>query len=158
MTVEFIQAVARWAKAYDFVAAEIEEGIWEDGDKHIQTFIIRFPNSGLRVEALTSRPSNLRGRQGVLILDEAAFHDDLRESIKAAMGFLIWGGKVRIISTYDGEDNPFNELIKEIRAGKRKVHRTTFAEAVEQGLSKRVCMRKGIEYYPEAEKVWVADI
>lgn len=160
MTVEFIQAVAMWAKAYDFAAAEIEEGIWEDGDKHIQTFIIRFPNSGFRVEALTSRPSNLRGRQGVLILDEAAFHDDLRELIKAAMAFLIWGGKVRIISTHDGEDNPFNELIKEIRAGKRKgtVHRTTFAEAVEQGLYKRVCMRKGIEYDPDEEKAWVADI
>lgn len=160
MTVEFIQAVAMWAKAFDYAAAEIEEGIWEDGDKQIQTFIIRFPNSGLRIEALTSRPSNLRGRQGVLILDEAAFHDDLRELIKAAMAFLIWGGKVRIISTHDGEDNPFNELIKEIRAGKRKgtVHRTTFAEAVEQGLYKRVCIRKGIDYDPEEEKLWVADI
>ncbi len=160
MTVEFIQAVAMWAKAYDFAAAEIEEGIWEDGDKQIQTFIIRFPKSGLRVEALTSRPSNLRGRQGVLILDEAAFHDDLAELIKAAMAFLIWGGKVRVISTHDGEDNPFNELVKEIRAGKRKgtVHRTTFAEAVAQGLYKRVCLRKGIDYAPEEEKLWMADI
>jgi phage FluMu gp28-like protein len=112
MTVEFIQACAMWSKAYDLAAAEIEDGIWEDGDKQIQTFIIRYPKSGLRIEALTSRPSNLRGRQGILVLDEAAFHDDLDELIKAAMAFLIWGGKVRIISTHDGEDNPFNVLIK----------------------------------------------
>ena len=160
MTVEFIQAVAMWAKAYDLAAAEIEESIWEDGDKQIQTFIVRFPKSGLRVEALTSRPSNLRGRQGILVLDEAAFHDDLDELIKAAMAFLIWGGKVRIISTHDGEDNPFNVLIQEIRAGKRKgtVHRITFNEAVEQGLYKRVCMRKGTDYDPEEEKVWVEEI
>ncbi|WAU72886.1 hypothetical protein [Acinetobacter sp. TR11] len=160
MTVEFIQACAMWSKAYDLAAAEIEDGIWEDGDKQIQTFIIRYPKSGLRIEALTSRPSNLRGRQGILVLDEAAFHDDLDELIKAAMAFLIWGGKVRIISTHDGEDNPFNVLIQEIRAGKRKgtVHRVTFHEAVEQGLYKRVCMRKGTDYDLEEEKVWVEEI
>jgi phage FluMu gp28-like protein len=50
----------------------------------------------------------------------------------------------RVISTHDGEDNPFNELIKEVRSGKRAgtVHRITFNEAVEQGLYKRVCLRK----------------
>lgn len=160
MTVEFIQACAMWAKAYDAAASEIEESIWEDGDKHIQTYIIRFPNSGKRIEALTSRPSNLRGRQGRVILDEAGFHENLDELLKAALALLIWGGCVRVISTHDGEDNPFNELIKEIRAGKRKgtVHRTTFREAVDQGLYKRVCLRKGIEYKAEEEQAWVDDV
>ncbi|MBD1220586.1 hypothetical protein IDM30_15410 [Acinetobacter seifertii] len=85
---------------------------------------------------MTSRPSNLRGRQGRVILDEAAFHESLDELLKAALALLIWGGCVRVISTHDGEDNPFNELINEIRAGKRKgtVHRTTFRDAVAQGL------------------------
>lgn len=160
MTVEFIQACAMWARAYNLAAAEMEEGIWEDGDKEIKTYIIRFPNSGFRIEALTSRPSNLRGRQGRVILDEAAFHEDLDELLKAAMALLIWGGCVRVISTHDGEDNPFNELIKEIRAAKRKgtVHRTTFKEAVEQGLYKRVCLRKGIEYKAAEEQVWMEDV
>lgn len=160
MTVEFIQACAMWARAYDLAATDVEEGIWEDGDKHIQTYIIRFPKSGFRVEALTSRPSNLRGRQGRVILDEAAFHEDLGELLKAALALLIWGGCVRVISTHDGEDNLFNELIKEIRAGKRdgSVHRTTFREAVEQGLYKRVCMRKGIPYDVNEERLWVESI
>lgn len=160
MTVEFIQACAMWARAYNLAAAEMEEGIWEDGDKEIKTYIIRFPNSGFRIEALTSRPSNLRGRQGRVILDEAAFHEDLDELLKAAMALLIWGGCVRVISTHDGEDNPFNELIKEIRAAKRKgtVHRTTFKEAVAQGLYKRVCLRKGIEYKAAEEQAWMDDV
>lgn len=133
-----------WARAYNLAADEMEEGIWEDGDKEIKTYIIRFPNSGFRIEALTSRPSNLRGRQGRVILDEAAFHEDLDELLKSAMALLIWGGCVRVISTHDGEDNPFNELIKEIRAGKRKgyVFRSTFKEAVDQGLYQRVCLKK----------------
>ena len=79
--------------------------------------------------------------------------------LKAAIALLIWGGCVRVISTHDGEDNPFNELIKEIRAGKRKgtVHRTTFREAVDQGLYKRVCLRKKIANKAE-EEAWVEDI
>ena len=159
MTVEFIQACAMWAKAFDAACSEVEEGLWEDGDKHIQTFTIRFPKSGKRIEALTSRPSNLRGRQGRVVLDEYGFHEKKSELLKAAIALLIWGGCVRVISTHDGEDNEFNDLIKEIRSGKRKgtVHRTTFREAVEQGLYKRVCLRKKIKYNKAEEQVWVDD-
>lgn len=82
--------------------------------------------------ALTSRPSNLRGRQGTIVIDEAAFHDQLSELLKAALAMLIWGGRVRVISTHNGTDNAFNELVEDIRAKKRKgtVHRITFQDAV----------------------------
>jgi len=160
MTIEFIEACAMWARAFNHAASEIEEGLWDDDDKQIKTFTIRFPQSNHRITALTSRPSNLRGKQGVVVLDEAAFHDDLPGMIKAALALLIWGGKVRIISTHDGDDNPFNELISEIRAGKRSgtVHRTTFREAVAEGLYKRVCLRLGIDYDPAQEEAWVQSV
>lgn len=158
MTVEYIQACAMWSKAFNYAASEIEEGIWpdEDPDKHIKTYTITFP-SGFRIVALTSRPSNLRGRQGIVVIDEAAFHQDLAELLKAALALLIWGGEVHVISTHDGTDNPFNELVEEIRAGKRKgvVFRCTFKEAVASGLYKRVCLRKGIPWTAEEETEWV---
>ncbi|WP_256561245.1 hypothetical protein [Pseudomonas sp. GTC 16473] len=161
MTVEYIQACAMWARAFNYAAEEIEEGIWPDSDpdKHIKTYTIQFP-SGHRIVALTSRPSNLRGRQGVVVVDEAAFHQDLAELLKAALALLIWGGEVHVISTHDGTENPFNELIEEIRAGKRKgtLFRCTFQEAVNDGLYKRVCLRKGIPYIEEEEAAWVADV
>ncbi|MGJ8523024.1 hypothetical protein R84981_001717 [Carnimonas sp. R-84981] len=161
MTVEYIQACAQWAKAFNYAASEIKEGIWEDDDpdRHIKTFTIVFP-SGFRIVALTSRPSNLRGRQGVVVIDEAAFHQDLDELLKAALALLIWGGEVHVISTHDGTDNPFNELVQEIRAGKRKgeVFRCTFHEAVNDGLYQRVCMRKGISYTSEGEQEWVQGV
>lgn len=162
MTEEYIQACAMWAKVFNRAAGEVEEGLWEEDedDKHIRTFSIRFPESGFKIIALASRPRKLRGRQGVLVGDEAAFQDDLGELVKAAMAFLIWGGKVRLISTHDGEDNQFNELINEVRAGKRKgtVHRVTFQQAVEDGLYKRVCMRKGIPWVEEEQIKWVNDV
>lgn len=161
MTVEYIQACAMWARAFDYAAGEIEEGIWpdEDPDKNIKTYTITFP-SGHRIVALTSRPSNLRGRQGVVVIDEAAFHQDLKELLKAALALLIWGGEVHVISTHDGTENAFNELIEEIRAGKRKgeLFRCTFREAVEDGLYDRVCLRKGIPFDEAERDAWVQDV
>lgn len=93
MTVEYIQACAMWARAFNYAASEIEEGFWEedDDDKHIKTYTIKFPDSGFRIVALSSRPSNLRGRQGIIVIDEAAFHEQLDELLKAALAMLIWG-------------------------------------------------------------------
>jgi len=73
---------------------------------------------------------------------------------------LIWGGKVRIISTHNGEQNPFNELIQEIRAGKRKgsVFHCTFKEAVADGLYKRVCLRLGKQWTQADEDAWVEEV
>lgn len=162
MTIEYVQACAMWARVFNRAAGEIEEGFWDgedEADKNIKTFTIRFP-SGFRIVALTSRPSNLRGRQGVIVIDEAAFHEKLDELLKAAMAMLIWGGKVRVISTHNGAENPFNELITDIRAGKRKgtVHRITFREAVEQGLYRRVCLRLGKGWDAVEEAAWSADV
>jgi phage FluMu gp28-like protein len=160
MAVEFIEACAMWARAYDLAAGQIEEGILEDGDKEIKTYKIDFPRSKRRIVALSSRPTNLRGKQGVVVIDEAAYAPDLAGLIKAAMAMLMWGDKVRIISTHNGDDNPFAELINEIRAGKRKgtVHRITFADAVADGLYRRVCLRKGVPWTPAGEAAWVADV
>lgn len=164
MAIEYIEACANWARWFDRAAGAIEEGeeIFKDekdAEQRIKTYTIKFP-SGFRIVALSSRPANLRGKQGVVVIDEAAFHNDLGELLKAAIALLIWGGKVRVISTHDGEDNPFNELTQEIRAGKRagSVHRYTFDEAVAQGLYRRVCMRKGVPWSQEEEAAWVAAV
>ncbi|HEY1136584.1 MAG TPA: hypothetical protein VGE64_03745 [Xanthomonadaceae bacterium] len=163
MAIEYIEACAMWARVFNEAVSDIEEGeeVFKDGDdeKHIKTYTIRFA-SGFRIVALSSRPANLRGKQGVVVIDEAAYHNDLGELLKAALALLIWGGKVRVISTHDGDQNPFNELVTEIRSGKRKgkVHRITFREAVEQGLFGRVCMRKGVPWDAEEQAKWIADV
>ena len=162
MTIEYIQACAMWARVFNHAATAVEEGFWEgdDEDKHIKTYTIRFPASGFRIVALSSRPSNLRGRQGTIVIDEAAFHDQLAELLKAALAMLIWGGRVRVISTHNGTDNPFNELVSDIRAGKRKgsLHRVTFGEAVAEGLYRRVCLRLGKEWSATDEAAWMAEV
>ena len=163
MTIEYIQACAMWARVFNYAAGEIEEGMWDgedEADRNIKTYTIKFPASGFRIVALSSRPSNLRGRQGTIVIDEAAFHDQLAELLKAALAMLIWGGKVRVISTHNGTDNPFNELVTDIRSGRRKgtVHRIAFQEAVSEGLYKRVCMRLGKPWTAAEEAEWMAGV
>ena len=162
MTIEYIQACAMWARALSYAASEIEDGFWDgdEEDKHIKTYTVRFPAAGFRIVALSSRPSNLRGRQGTIVIDEAGFHDQLDELLKAAMAMLIWGGRVRVLSTHNGIENPFNELIDDIRAGKRKgtVHRVPFMEAVQAGLYTRVCLRLGKDWTAAEQAAWVADV
>lgn len=159
MAIEYIEACAMWARIFNQAAGQIEEGeeLFEEGkeDKSIKTYTIRFA-SGFRIVALSSRPANLRGKQGVVVIDEAAFHGQLDELLKAAIALLMWGGKVRVISTHDGTDNPFNQLIEDIRAGKRSgsIHRITFEDACTEGLYQRVCLRQGKAWTPDTEAAW----
>lgn len=161
MTLEFIEVCAMWARAFGLVAGDIEEEeVLEAGEKGVKAFSIRFA-SGFRITALPSVPRALRGKQGIVIIDEAAFHKNVDEVIKAAMALLIWGGQVVVISTHDGASNPFNKLITEIDAGKRagRTMKITFRQALEAGLYERVALvskTKGAELEPKEE--WVEKI
>ncbi|MHB1053516.1 MAG: terminase large subunit domain-containing protein [Thiobacillus sp.] len=163
MAKEFIQDCADFAKMYSLAAGEISESeeVWLEGDerKSVTIFTLKFA-SGHRIEALSSAPRNLRGKQGRVIIDEAAFHTDLAELLKAAMALLIWGGEVHIISTHNGAENPFNDLVQEIRAGKLpySLHRTTFDDAVADGLYERVCLRTGKPATEDGKAAWIKGI
>lgn len=159
MALEFISDCGNWARHYKIAASEMEEEVLIDENKDILSFKIKFA-SGHRITALSSRPTNLRGKQGRVILDEAAFHEDLAGLIKAAMALLIWGGQVRIISTHNGDANDFNSLIQDIRSGKKpySIHRVDFDEALKAGLHKRICKVLGREWSPDAETKWRQDV
>jgi len=159
MAREFVDVAAMWARAFDQVASEVEATIFDDGESDIKAFRITFA-SGFEILALSSKPRSLRGRQGYVIIDEAAFHDDLPALMKAALALLIWGGKVCICSTHEGDDNPFNTLVQDVRAGRRPyaLLRLDFDEALRQGLYQRICLATGQTWTPEAEAEWRAGV
>lgn len=162
MTQGFIQDCATWAKAFNAAASQIEESVIEEEDKQILSYTIRF-DSGHIIQTFTSNPRNLRskGRPGErLVIDEAAFVDGLADLLKAAMAMTMWGGQVRIISTHNGEDNPFNELVNDVRAGKLpySLHRVDFDDALHDGLYRKICQVTGKEWTREGEAQWRAEI
>jgi phage FluMu gp28-like protein len=159
MALEFVETAAMWARRFNKAARAIEEIVVGDERADILAFRIRFA-SGHKVVALSSRPSNLRGKEGCAVIDEAAYHDDLPGLLKAALAFTMWGGLVRIISTHNGADNPFNELVSEVRAGRRpySLHRTTLDDAIGEGLYRKICQSLKREWSPEAERAWRHEI
>ena len=92
MALEFIEVCAMWARAFNLVAGDIEEEevlvTNDDGREHgVKAFSIRMA-SGFRITALPSVPRALRGKQGIVIIDEAAFHKNVHEVLKAAMSLV----------------------------------------------------------------------
>ena len=156
MTQQFIRDAAEWSRYYDLAAGGIEEGleVVKNG-KEAKKYSIEFA-SGHRIAALPSTPRSIRSKQGRVIIDEAAFHDDLGEMIAAVMAMLIWGGRVHIISTHYGVDNPFNETVLETRAGRKdySMHHISFQDAIADGLYSRVCLRQGVPETPDGRETW----
>jgi phage FluMu gp28-like protein len=142
---EFIVDCVKWAASLGIAANELGEvllPVSEDGEaKGQHAYQLVVPKSGKRITALTSSARSLRGKAGIVIVDEAAFHDHLKEVLKAAFALLMWGGEVWIMSTHNGVDNHFNELCEGIRDGKLPyaLHRTTITDALGDGLYRRIC-------------------
>jgi phage FluMu gp28-like protein len=164
MTREFIDACAMWAKAYSLVASDAQEFVFEDqkegeDTRSIQAFRIRF-DSGFEIVGLSSAPRSLRGKQGLVIIDEAAFVDHLAELLKAALALLMWGGQVVICSTHNGTENPFNQLVQDILSEKQNyaLLKIDFDQALADGLFKRICLVQGKDWSPEAETAWREEI
>ncbi|RWE96824.1 terminase family protein [Mesorhizobium sp.] len=166
MTREFIDACAMWARAFAQAAVALDEILFDDTDpahpeetRQIQAFRIRLA-SGFEILALSSAPRTLRGKQGAVIIDEAAFVDNLKELLKAALAFLMWGGQVIVCSTHNGADNEFNVLVQDILHERRpgKHLRIDFDQALLDGLYQRICLVRGREWSPEGEAEWRQEI
>jgi len=161
MAREFIDVCGMWARLFAKTAIESGEYIFNDYDpvtgetREIKAFRIAFA-SGFEIVALPSSPRSLRGKQGYVLIDEAAFHDDLEELLKAAIALTIWGGMVVVISTHDGDANPFNQYCKDIRSGLKSYGhlRIDFDEALQDGLYRRICLRTGKPWSVESEAEW----
>ena len=159
MTSGFIQDCATWAKAFHAAAGDIgEEILTRDDGRDIHVYDIPFA-SGNHIKTFSSNPRNLRskGRPGErLVIDEAAFVDDLEELLKAAMAMTMWGGTVRIISTHNGDESPFNLLIQDARAGRNdySIHRVTLDDAIADGLYRKICDVTRKEWTAEGEAKW----
>lgn len=156
---QYIQDAGEWAKKLGYVASEIsesEEPLLDDPEKSITAYRITFAG-GAEIMGLPGVSRSLRSKQGNVVIDEAAFFDDLDSVLQAAKALVMWGGRIRVISTHNGENNPFNLLIKAIRSGRESewsLHRITFREAMAQGLYKRICLTQGRRWTKAADEAF----
>jgi len=167
---EFIGYCAKFARviarAQGEGVSDIEEFLFDDQQadgttRQIAAYRIRF-SSGFQIVALSSNPANIRGLQGDVVIDEAAFHRDVQGVIDAATALLIWGGNIIIISTNNGRSNPFAQLVRDIENGRygtnAVVFRVSFDDAVANGLYERVCLMTGKVATEQGKREWYTGI
>jgi len=109
---EFIDYVGFFARYLNIAAKYVGEVIIDKEDE-ITAHRVRFSN-GAECNAISSNPTRFRSKGGDVILDEFAHHKDQEKMFTAAKPSMMWGNRVRIISTHNGDDSFFNSLINEV--------------------------------------------
>lgn len=158
---EYIDYCKKYAKALNAVFQLSEATLIDDGDA--LTFVLNFKN-GKKITGLSSSPNQLHGKGGKIVLDEFARRDNEMEVWEAASpAALVWGYPIRIISTHRGKGSVFYSFIKRLERGelKWKHYKTTFVEAVRQGLAekslRKKCSREEEDAYIEQIRKSVGD-
>ncbi|MBN8885914.1 MAG: hypothetical protein J0I77_09360 [Rudaea sp.] len=161
MAAEFIGDCATFASFYNLICSKIdvalEPVVIANEKRDIVRYKIQFA-SGNKIEALSAMPHNWRGRQGHARIDETGHQPHLNEVLDGALAFRIWGGRISMGGTHNGEDSPWNELLKQIRAGRLKysLHQVKFSDAIHEGLYKRICLVTRKEWSKDGERDFVA--
>ena len=157
---QFIKDASQWARIIaTAVEATLDKQIVKEPDLNI--FELRFLN-GRSIIGLAGDAVNLRSYSGRdIVIDEAAYREvSLDEILASATAAIIHGGTIRIGSTHCGEDSEFNQLVKDCRGGIKpySVFKTTFCEAIDDGLFKRICLKNKEEWSLEKEDAFIDEI
>jgi phage FluMu gp28-like protein len=158
---EYIDYCKKYAKALNAVFEANETKLIDDNEA--LTFVLNFKN-GKKITGLSSSPNQLHGKGGKIVLDEFARRDNEMEVWEAASpAALVWGYPIRIISTHRGKGSVFYSFIKRLERGELnwKHYKTTFVEAVRQGLAekslRKKCTRADEDAYIEQIRKSVGD-
>lgn len=140
---EYIDYCKKYAAALNAVIkSETQTEILDENEAN--TFVIQFKN-GKKITALSSSPNQLHGKGGKIVLDEFARRDNELEVWEAASpAALVWGFPIRIISTHRGKQSVFYSFVKRLERGELtwSHHKTTFTDAVRQGLADKSLHKK----------------
>lgn len=140
--IEYVLYCRKFAQVINAVVEDWGE-VCIDETKDVRAFVLKF-DSGNRINALTSNPTQLNSKGGKVILDEFAKHKRQRQMWAAAQPVTLHGYPMRIISTYEGKGNLYWQKVDASKRGKSpfKLHSTTIVEAVDQGLADLILKRK----------------
>lgn len=159
---EYIIYVQHFAGAFKRVVDVIVDTEVCDGVV-MKKFIVELPDPNgriRRVTAMTSNPTRFRSKGGDVTLSELAFHKDPRGMFKAAKPVTAQGGTLAILSSHNGVESYFNELLcgaRRVRDGERRhgdlafsLHETYLPDAIDDGLVEMINRAKGTRYTRES--------
>lgn len=151
---EFAEYIKMWLELWD-KAVEMETGRGFDDGKDWLKMTFRLPaidGKRTRITVMTSNPKRFRSKGGDVTLSELAFHENPEEMWKACAAVATWGGRIRVLSSHNGVDSWFNQLLNQARKYdmpvqygepretdfKASVHSIDIFDAIEDGLCERI--------------------
>lgn len=159
--IEFAQYIEMWLRLINKVGQVLINRTVDDGDGWLKMSFELPMVKGRRprITVMTSSPKRFRSKGGDVTLSEFAFHQFAPELWKAATPVTTWGGQIRVISSHNGHDSLFNQLVMQARKHedpelygepkatdfKASVHRTDIYDAIANGLVERINEVAGLE-------------
>jgi len=154
--IDYIQFFARYVGA----AAEYVGEILVDKESDMTARCVKFKKYGGEINAISSNPTNIRGKTGDFYGDEFAHHKDQEKMFTAAKPLALRGARTILISTHNGEESYFNQLITEIKKGNEGTmkrwhsYKVTIDDAIKEGLVDQIFGHKATN---EEIKIWLED-
>jgi len=142
--IDYVQFFSRYIGA----AAEYVGEILVDKETDMTARCVKFKKYGGEINAISSNPTNIRGKTGDYYGDEFAHHKDQEKIFTASKPLSLRGARTILISTHNGEESFFNQLVTEIKKGEegtmRRWHnyRTTIDDAIKEGIVDQILGRK----------------
>ena len=149
---EYIAYCEKWTKLFDKSAKSLGY-IVVDSEKDIKAYVIEFSN-GTKIHALSSSPKGFRSKEGKIVLDEFAHHNNQDDLWAAAKPCITWNYPLRILSTHNGQNCMFYKFIDQIKKGKLdwSLHTVPIQLAVGEGLVDKIFGRPTTE---EERQAWL---
>ena len=151
---EFIGDVVNWCRATEQIVSHPREQVVRHPEGDYRVLGVTFANGRVAM-ALPGIARALRGRRGHVVIDEAAYLDDLPGIVKAAGAMLMRGWTIRIISTHHGRGDFHAMHDSAEERGWRKLT-LPLSLAIRQGLYRQIAASLGKPWSVEAEQQWEA--
>ena len=159
---EWIADVVEWAEQTGQVFSLPSEQWVRDPGGDYQITRVRFASGG-SVVALPALERALRGRRGHMVIDEAAYADHLARLVDACTAQRMWGHRLRLICTQPRPGAAswagWYDLLSraEVTPGWR-LHTIPLADALTDGLYRRIAERNGQPATPDGEAKWELEL
>lgn len=151
---EYIEYCEQWTELFDKAAKSLGNVVI-DSEQNLKALVIEFSN-GTKIHALTSNPKQFRSKEGKVVLDEYAHHNNPDQLWMAAKPCITWGYPLRILSTHNGQSCKFYKFVENAKQKKTKwsLHTTSIQLAVEEGLLDKISGRPTTE---EEKQEWLEE-
>lgn len=152
MAAEFMGQCFHLAKQGGVGSSEIGTRLVEGGI----VLVLDFP-TGKTIRASVADMVDLRGAVALVIIDQAAFVPNLDTLIDQALPMCMFGGRIVLLSRHSKEPhNFFHALMDEAIAANIPgcAMRVPIGRAIDDGLFRRICDLKGVEWTQDAQYAW----